>query len=131
MLWHENLLFNAAKGDRFAYRYNHVYSNASIFPTFGLPEICASVVCHASELPFVYSELPSFTSFTAEEMQLSDRMGKSWTDFAKGVLPSSQSSWPVWDETKRQTNVFNIQDEVESTIELCGFWDSLADAYFW
>lgn len=127
----ERFLFNAAKGDRFAYRYNHVYSNASIFPTFGLPEICASVVCHASELPFVFDELPSFTSFMDDEVQLSNRMGKSWTDFAKGVLPSSQSAWPVWDENQRLTNVFNIQDEVETTTGLCGFWDSLADAYFW
>ena len=48
-------------------RYDHVYSNSSIFPTFGLPQICATAVCHASELPFVFHEVPSFTGFTPVE----------------------------------------------------------------
>jgi len=126
----ERFLFSAASGDRFAYRYNHVYSNASIFPTFGLPEICASAVCHASELPFVFNELPSFASFLPDEVALSNRMGKSWTDFAKGIL-NTQGVWPIWNENTRETNVFNLQDEIETTKELCGFWDGLADAYFW
>ena len=113
----------------YVYRFNHLYSNASIFPTFGLPQICASVVCHASELPFVFNELPSFASFTPDEEALALRMGEYWTNFAKGVAPSS--AWPPWSPSTRSTLVLNLTETVESTSGLCGFWDSLADAYFW
>ena len=113
----------------YVYRFDHLYSNASIFPTFGLPQICAQVVCHASELPFVFHELPSFASFTPDEEAFSLRMGERWTNFAKGVPPSTD--WPSWDPSTRSTLVLNISETVESSVELCGFWDSLSDAYFW
>ena len=75
-----------------AYRFNHLYSNASIFPTFGLPKICASVVCHASELPFVFHNVPSFASFTPPEDVLANAMGTAWGNFAKTGVRCSCSS---------------------------------------
>lgn len=128
----ERFLWGAAAGGAtqlHAYRYDHVYSNASIFPTFGLPQICASVVCHASELPFVFHELPSFSGFTAAEDALALRMGRLWTSFAKGEALDPE--WPLWTPATRQTLVFNLTSHVESTVGLCGFWDSLRDSYFW
>ena len=127
----ERFLAGAVKNGApaYAYRFNHLYSNASIFPTFGLPQICSSVVCHASELPFVFHELPSFASFTPDEDALADRMGTYWTNFAKGLAPGA--AWPAWDPAARQTLVLNISESVETTAGLCGFWDGLSDAYFW
>ena len=128
----ERFLFGAAAGgatELHAYRFDHLYSNASIFPTFGLPPICAQVVCHASELPFVFHELPSFTGFTPPEDALALRMGRLWTSFAKGEDISSE--WPRWTPATRQTLVLNDTATVESTLELCGVWDSLRDSYFW
>jgi para-nitrobenzyl esterase len=126
----ERFLFSADASARYAYRYDHKYSNASIFPTFGLPEICAEVVCHASELPFVFDELPGFTGFTSAEAQLADKMGRLWTTFAKGESIDA-AEWPVWEPSKRSTLVFNLTSQVESSSDICDFWDSLADAYFW
>ena len=127
----ERFLAGAVKNGAaaYAYRFNHLYSNASIFPTFGLPQICSSVVCHASELPFVFHELPSFASFTPDEDALADRMGTYWTNFAKGLAPGA--AWPAWDPAARQTLVLNNSESVETTAGLCGFWDGLSDAYFW
>ena len=119
----------ASGAPAYAYRFDHLYSNASIFPTFGLPQICTSVVCHASELPFVFHELPAFSSFTPEEDALATRMGQYWTNFAKGIAPSSD--WPAWDPTTRISKVLNVTETTETTSELCGFWDSLSNAYFW
>ena len=113
----------------YVYRFDHLYSNASIFPGFGLPKICAQVVCHASEIPFVFHELPTFASFTPDEDEFALRMGIYWTNFAKGLAPSSE--WPAWSPTSRLTKVLNISETIESTSGLCGFWDSLAGAYFW
>jgi len=128
----ERFLFGAAAGgatELHAYRFDHLYSNASIFPTFGLPQICSEVVCHASELPFVFHELPSFTGFTPAEDSLSLRMGRLWTSFAKGEDISAE--WPRWTTAARQTLVLNDTATLESTLELCGVWDALRDSYFW
>ena len=119
----------ASGAPAYAYRFDHLYSNASIFPTFGLPQICTEVVCHASELPFVFHELPSFSNFTVDEDALAARMGVYWTNFAKGLAPSSD--WPAWAPATRISKVLNVSETTESTSELCGFWDSLAGAYFW
>jgi len=40
----------------FEYVYDHVYSNAWLFPEFGLPEICEEMACHCEEIPFVCVE---------------------------------------------------------------------------
>jgi hypothetical protein len=96
---------------------------------FGLPQICSQVVCHASELPFVFHELPDFTNFTSQEDALALKMGRLWTSFAKGEDLSAE--WPRWTPATRQTLVLNDTATLESTLGLCGVWDSLRDAYFW
>lgn len=117
----------AAGGSAYAYRYNHVYSNASIFPTFGLPQICASVVCHASELPFVFHEVPSFTSFQPDEDALSMQMLTFWANFAKTGNPNSAGSsvWPAWNASARSTLVLNTSGLVVERSDMCDFWDQV------
>lgn len=124
----------------YAYRYNHVYSNSSIFPTFGLPEICATAVCHASELPFVFHNVPNFTSFTPVEDTLSASMVTYWTNFAKYGNPNGNGQekvkeeglfvWPPWEPVNRNRIVLDTTFTVESTSEMCGFWDSLGGYFF-
>ncbi len=122
----------------FVYRFDHLYSNASIFPSFGLPKICGGpAVCHASELPFVFGELPAFANFTPAEIALADTMGAFWTSFAKTGNPNGGggTTWPAWDTQTRMTLVLNDTLMTESTADGndvdCDFWDSLSGAYFW
>lgn len=117
----------------FAYRYAHVYSNSSIFPTFGLPEICATSVCHASELPFVFGNVPSFTSFTPAEQALTASMTAFWAAFAKGGDPngpSGSTAWPAWTAGTRMTLVLDETLATESTVGMCGFWDTVSQGYY-
>ena len=116
------LISPAATGNAFAYRYNHVYSNASIFPTFGLPEICATVVCHASELPFVFHNVPNFTTFTPAESAFADGMVAYWAQFAKTGNPNADPAnptWPAWDLAGRKTLVLNTSGNVVERSDEC------------
>ncbi len=108
-----------------------LYSNASIFPTFGLPKVCAQLVCHASELPFVFKNVPNFTSFTPAEAALSDAMQAAWGNFAKTGNPNGPGApaWPAWRPDTRLSLVLNDSFVAESTSGLCGFWDSVG-GYF-
>jgi carboxylesterase type B len=47
-----------AGAQAWVYRYNHVFSNRSLFVKFGFPAQCAEQVCHAVELPFVFHNTP-------------------------------------------------------------------------
>lgn len=120
------------------YRFDHLYSEAYVFPTFGLPAICAQVVCHASELPFVYHNTPdtpkqNFT-FTPAEAQLSRNMVDYWTSFATYGDPNtgrnaSSIAWPGWDPANRTNLVLNVTITTEPTAVTCDLWDKLG--YFW
>jgi len=127
----EVFLRSSAAPHLFAYRFNHLYSNASIFPTFGLPQICAEVVCHASELPFVFHNVPSFAAFTPAEDALALAIGAAWANFAKTGDPNGQGAptWPAWTPQGRQTLVLNDTFATESTVGMCGFWDTIG-GYF-
>ncbi len=122
---------SSSSSKRFAYRFNHLYSNASIFPTFGLPQVCATVVCHASELPFVFHNVPPFASFTPAEDALALAMGTAWANFAKTGDPNGQGApaWPAWSPSNRSSLVLNDTFAVEDTNALCGFWDGVGN-YF-
>jgi carboxylesterase type B len=123
----------AAGARAYVYRYAHLYSNASIFPTFGLPPICAQVVCHASELPFSFHRTPDFTSFTPAEDALSAAMVHYWAAFARGGDPNSAggspTAWPAWDPAGRAVLLLNTTATVESSADVCGWWDSVAQGY--
>lgn len=119
------------------YRFDHLFSGASVFPKFGLPQICSEVVCHAAELPFVFhNDVPSQNAtFTPAEVALSSAMVTMWTNFAKTGNPNSGANgtagfvWPAWDVTNKFTAVLNDTMVVESAAPMCSLWDALG--YFW
>lgn len=121
----------APPGKAYAYVYNHLYSNASIFPKFGLPDICKDVVCHASELPFVFSNVPNFTSFAPNEVGLTTTMAAYWAQFAKTGNPNfaGAPTWPSWDPVARTALLLDVNITTESSADTCAFWDGLG--YFW
>jgi len=131
-----NGAYGAGQRQVFAYRFDTVYHNCSLYPSFGLPAICGVAVCHASELPFVFSELPSFASFNAQELTLSSMMVRYWTRFAKTGDPNGGNDpvCPAWSPTTRTTLVLNDTLlpglTTESTNDMCGFWDSVGGYFF-
>jgi carboxylesterase type B len=76
------------------YRWDHVASFAHIFSNFGLPKVCDTRVCHATEIPFVYHNSLNYTLLPNETV-LSDAMIKYWTNFAKTGSPNSPNSGDV------------------------------------
>jgi carboxylesterase type B len=132
--------------DAWVYRFDHVYSDGlkSIFEQFGLPAVCATRVCHASDVPFVFHNFANFTP-SADEVDLSDQMLAYWTNFVKhgnvngdasaqGARGPSLMPWPVFDESTRLDMRLHIPTEVESTLTgqpgalptlgVCRFFDS-------
>lgn len=128
------------------YRYNHVISQADVFQQFGLPSICASEVCHASELPFVFHLMevhdPNLNlTLTAQEYALSQTIIQYWTNFAKFGNPNGNSSlsspltsspssatimnWPIWDVNTRSMMVLDENQFIDETVQLCTFWDQI------
>lgn len=115
----------------YVYRYDHLFSGASIFPQFGLPAICTQDVCHASEIPFVFhNDVPSLNvTFTPDELVLATRMDAYWASFAKfgspnKDVPAGTPIWPAWNAT-RVNVVLNTTITLETSQSLCTFWDSL------
>jgi len=131
----------AAGQPAWAYRYNHVFSGSAIFPKFGLPAICEQVVCHASELPFVFhQDVPSINAtFTPAEAVLSTTMVNYWVNFAKTGNPNNGTAtagsaaadfpFPAWDPVARTNIVLDTTLSTESSAQLCALWDELG--YFW
>lgn len=113
----------------FNYRYNHVLSAAYIFPKFGLPTICTTRVCHASELPIVFhrTRIPALNvTLTPAEGDLADRIIDYWTSFAKTGVANSTAAWPRWDVSQRQNMLFgNDTFVIEDSKELCDMWDKI------
>lgn len=113
------------------YRYDHRFSHSAIFPTFGLPAICAEVVCHASELPFTFhNDVPSQNAtFTPAEVVLATTMVDYFTSFAIYGNPNANSNqpfpFPAWDPVNRTNIVFNLTLTTESSADMCAMWDSL------
>jgi carboxylesterase type B len=130
----------AAGQPAWAYRFDHVFSASQIFPKFGLPAICVTAVCHASELPFAFHmDVPSLNAtFTPVEAALAATMVDYWAAFVKTgnpnngtVSPGSMASFPfpAWDPVARTNLVLNDTLTVESSAPLCTLWDTLG--YFW
>jgi len=119
-------------GTAYAYKYNHVFSAGWLFPKFGLPAACANATCHAAELPFVFHnevhQAGLNVSFTPAERVLSQSFVDYWTTFAHTGNPNTASqpvTWPKFDGTGRQTLFMDEVMSVQSTGEICEFWDTV------
>lgn len=139
----ENALLGQASAGAptYEYKYAHVFSNASLFVHFGLPAVCATTACHATELPFVFDEVPTqLANFTSAEAEMSRMMVTFWTNFAKTGDPNKESAltssastassyptWPLWTPLDRLALVFQNGTDTaqESGAGICSFWDKI------
>lgn len=120
----------------FVYRYNHLFSDSTLFPKFGLPAICENRTCHASELPFVFGDThivnadpPLNVTMTPVEKRLAASFIDYWTSFAIHGDPNignTQPEWPAFDPATGGMNIV-LQDNIatESAQTLCDFWDGI------
>ena len=192
---------HAAGAAAYTYRWAHVYSNSSIFPTFGLPEICATMPCHASELPFVFHQVGVSTGPMAHLWQFDGKSlytgppinrlmpfaprfnyrypilrvsrprrtycPRPWRvtgvtlprpvrcvqvhwgtllphcfvfidrhilRLARRISTGNPNGgnpvqWPQWDPVARSGLLLNDTISVESSLDVCGWWDSVAKGY--
>jgi len=88
------------------------------------------VVCHASELTFVWHST-DFTPFkhTPVEQKLSWNMLNTWANFAHGNL--DQSFWPAYSNSSRTSLVWDIpaSKKMNAKGAACDFFDSIG--YNW
>ncbi|XP_077988194.1 cholinesterase-like [Glandiceps talaboti] len=86
---------------------------------------------HGDEIAYVFGiPLDTSTGYSPEEQELSRKMMKYWTSFAKTGHPENEGHWPVFDKTgKHYMNLHT--DYLESPkvdrgarANECGFWDN-------
>merc|ERR1711934_342363 len=127
-----------AGSDAFVYRFDHVYNDSTLFSKFGLPAICSSRTCHATELPMVFhfthltSSVANFT-MTPTELALSQSFVDYWTSFAihgnPNTAANNQPQWPEFATATRENIVLQDAITTENALELCTFWDSIGYDY--
>jgi carboxylesterase type B len=118
------------------YRFDHVYSNPSMFVGL-IPKQCASSVCHGVDLPITFHNGPTengkYQSNTHSEDALSDMMIGYWTNFARTGNPNGKGL-PQWDTFDSKTrSVFVIGDDSKPTrtggmvsyADACALWDGI------
>jgi para-nitrobenzyl esterase len=83
---------------------------------------------HTAELPFVFENPPSGSSFSALEKTLSQKMAGCWTRFAQSGDPdaSGEVAWPLYDKTKDQHLELDLSITTSSGLKntKCDFWDA-------
>lgn len=117
--------------------YDHVASFSAILAKFGLPDVCETEVCHASELPVVFGNAVDNVTFTAPEWKMSEAVQRYWTNFAKTGDPNaggrpSDMFWPPYQAERRPNVVIGTPMRVEDVRveEACPqLWDKLG--YDW
>lgn len=116
------------------FHFEHVFSSSWIFSKFGMPDQCANVTCHASELPFVFrsDENPEVlclnVTFTADEEALIDSINTLWVAFATSGNPGA--GWPQWNLAARPEMLLTTPAVGPTTAfaGVCAFWDSIGYA---
>jgi len=90
------------------------------------------LVCHSSELPFVFhSETLLSDNMTPAEVQLSFEMLSYWTAFANSTfssLPSDMLAWPKYSTSSDDSIVFSTSGNYVANdwrAKYCNFWDDL------
>ncbi|KYQ90474.1 putative cholinesterase [Tieghemostelium lacteum] len=128
-----NVAVNMAKYNPvYLYQFQHVTS----FNVYGNTyPMCADVVCHGLELPYIFdtASLEDYT-FTPEEQALSFQMINYWTNFAKNADPSIGNpvdvQWPRYNSTDYMMT-FQTPSFIQTgyLAEYCDFWDNLNYQY--
>jgi len=127
-----------AGGQAWVARYNHVASFSYIFAKFGLPDVCVTEVCHASELPFVFharntTGASQNITFTPAELSMSANMVQYWVNFAITGNPNTPAAndknarqlpvqWPSWNSQHTDLMINSTHYLPESTPQ-CPLWD--------
>jgi carboxylesterase type B len=117
------------------YRFDHVYSNPSMFSGL-IPSQCATSVCHGVELPIVFHNgaidaSKQYHPNSPQEDKLSDLIIGYWSNFARTGNPNGEGL-PKWDPFDAKTrSVFVIGDDKQTSqvggmvsyADACAMWD--------
>ena len=122
----------------FYYHFDHYFTN---FNPWGpdYPE-CVDMVCHGSELPYIFNSAQIGHQFTGYvwsegEAELSALISTYWGNFATSHNPNSPKpvslTWPQYSQSTDQDLKFATPSSVETGYESshCDFWDNLG--YSW
>jgi len=92
---------------------------------------CWDVVCHGSELIYVFDSFgASHVNESAVELLLSQQMVTYWTNFAHNSNPNQGIAvpiqWPSFNNASKLNILLDVPLSTESWIpEYCDFWDKL------
>jgi carboxylesterase type B len=120
----------------YIYRFKHVLSFDCWGPDY---QFCKGVVCHGSELPFVFNVFTDGTITyypTADEKQLSQDLVNAWANFIKNSNPNSNLAVPAYfPQYSASADGLVVLDEPGSEDQAhvrdsyCNMWDQIG--FFW
>jgi para-nitrobenzyl esterase len=86
---------------------------------------------HGFEIAYVFDNMPLTAGFRAADRELSDKMIKCWTRFARTGNPSGEGipEWPAYSTEKDQHMVFDIETKLDKNLrkEYCDFFESVQE----
>jgi len=119
-------------------KYAPVYSYYFSYPKadFVLPEARKLGAFHSAEVQFLFGHSMAWfeSTFSGDEMKLSNNMMDYWTQFAKTGNPNGTVDhiWPLYGETKNSNNKMRLQldttlgeKSAHETDGTCAFWDQI------
>ncbi len=118
------------------YRFKHVLSFDAWGPDY---TFCVGVVCHGSELPFVFSVWSFIDEHgnnveyypTSDELELAADMSNAWSNFVNNYNPNTGLPTLTFPKYKSGENKLLVLDIPGSEIQqnprsfYCDFWDSI------
>lgn len=124
-------VLGAAATPTYLYRFKHVLSFDCWGPDY---PFCKGVVCHGSELPFVWNVFSDGVityDHTASETKLAADMGTAWANFIAGGNPNGPGvsmKFPLYDGSQDPEVVLDEPDFSEvahARTAYCDMWDQL------
>jgi len=115
----------------FFYQFTHILSDIKQLSKFDLPAICATAVCHATELVFVFHADLSVlnATMTPAELALSDAFVDYWSSFARNGDPNNARQPVVWPSYgfggARNIIRFDTPISIQDEKPACELWDRI------
>lgn len=117
--------------DTSLYVFSHVPSPAADVEETDESDNCKIAVCHAADNEFTFGSAPFIpeSTFTPEEVQLSDSVIAAWSRFFDQSQPKDTTVWPLWDPVNEY--IANIDIYADGTFrkiqqkyhnQTCSFW---------